>query len=299
MISCRKVTDLNAPELLVYHGLNEAQLKHFYEPHGGLFICESPKVIRRALQAGYEPASLLIEDTQNREENADIFAACEGIPVYEASKDVLVQLTGYFLTGGMLCAMKRKDLPAAKELCAGASRVAVLVDIENPTNIGAIFRNAAAMHLDAVLLTAGCSDPLYRRAARVSVGTVFQIPWTFLPEDVCAGADVTTEAGRPAGVRVPTEAGRPAEGDVPTVLHRLGFATAALALSPSAEAIDTSSAGKEEKLAILLGNEEHGLGPGIIEKSGHTVIIPMADGVDSLNVAAASAIAFWELRKRT
>ena len=275
MISCRKVTDLNAPELLVYHGLNEAQLKHFYEPHGGLFICESPKVIRRALQAGYEPASLLIEDTQNREENADIFAACEDVPVYEASKDVLVQLTGYFLTGGMLCAMKRKDLPAAKELCAGASRVAVLVDIENPTNIGAIFRNAAAMHLDAVLLTAGCSDPLYRRAARVSVGTVFQIPWTFLPEDVYAGADV------------------------PTVLHRLGFATAALALSPSAEAIDTSSAGKEEKLAILLGNEEHGLGPGIIEKSGHTVIIPMADGVDSLNVAAASAIAFWELRKRT
>lgn len=268
MISCRTVTDLHDPELELFHGLKEAQLKHYYEPQGGLFICESPKVIRRALNAGYKPVSLLLEDVQKTEENGDIFVQCAGIPVYEASKDVLVQLTGYFLTDGMLCAMKRKDLPAAEELCNAASRVAVLMDIENPTNIGAIFRNAAAMKLDAVLLTPGCSDPLYRRAARVSVGTVFQIPWTFLPE-----------------------------GDM-SVLKKLGFQTAALALSPSAEAIDVSSAGRTEKLAILLGNEEHGLDPDTIEKSDYTVIIPMADGVDSLNVAAASAIAFWELRKK-
>lgn len=269
MISCRKVTDLNDPELVVYQGLKEAQLKHYYEPHGGLFICESPKVIRRALQAGYEPVSLLLEDVQKTEENGDIFAKSVGIPVYEASKDVLVQLTGYFLTGGMLCAMKRKKLPLANELCKGAYRIAVLMDIENPTNIGAIFRNAAAMKLDAILLTPGCSDPLYRRAARVSVGTVFQIPWTFLPE-----------------------------GDVPGYLKELGFRTVALALSTSAEAIDASSAGDEKKLAILLGNEEHGLDKETIEESDYTVIIPMANGVDSLNVAAASAIAFWELRKK-
>lgn len=267
MISCRTVTDLHDPELVVYQGLKEAQLKHFYEPHGGLFICESPKVIRRALRAGYEPVSLLLEDVQKTEENRDIFEKCAGIPIYETSKDVLIQLTGYFLTGGMLCAMKRRDLPSAKELCEGAFRVAVLMDIENPTNIGAIFRNAAAMNLDAVLLTPGCSDPLYRRAARVSVGTVFQIPWTFLEEDV-------------------------------SVLKEMGFQTAALALSPSAEAIDKSSAGQAEKLAILFGNEEHGLDPAVIKKSDYTVIIPMAEGVDSLNVAAASAIAFWELRKK-
>ena len=270
MIPCRKVTDLNDPELAVFHGLKEAQLKHYYEPHGGLFICESPKVIRRALLAGYEPVSLLMETSLRTEENADIFAKCGEIPVYETSKDVLVRLAGYFLTGGMLCAMKRKDLPGAAELCKGAFRIAVLMDIENPTNIGAIFRNAAAMGVDAVLLTAGCSDPLYRRAARVSVGTVFQIPWTFLPETA----------------------------DTLSVLKEQGFQTAALALSPAAEAIDASSAGSEKKLAILLGNEEHGLDPETIAKCDYTVIIPMAHGVDSLNVAAASAIAFWELRKK-
>ena len=270
MISCRMVTDLDDPELLVYHGLNEAQLKHYYEPHGGLFICESPKVIRRALQAGYEPASLLVENTQKTKENQDIFTKCKEVPVFEAPKKILEKITGYYLTDGMLCAMKRKDLLPAKILCENASRIAVLMDIENPTNIGSIFRNAAALKLDAVLLSSGCSDPLYRRAARVSVGTVFQIPWTFLKE----------------------------EEKVPAVLTDMGFRTAALELSPSAEAIDHSSAWEEEKLAILLGNEEHGLAPDVIKNSDHTVIIPMTEGVDSLNVAAASAIAFWELRKK-
>lgn len=270
MISCRKVTELNDPKLQVYQGLHEAQLKHYYEPHGGLFICESPKVIRRALLAGYEPLSLLLEETLVTPEYEDIFEKCETIPVFTAAREVLMKMTGYFLTGGMLCAMKRKNLPPAGSLCKQAARIAVLVDVENPTNVGSIFRNAAAMQLDAVLLTEGCADPLYRRAARVSVGTVFQIPWTFLKK----------------------------EETVPAVLTDMKFRTAALALSPSAEAIDHSTAGKEEKLAILLGNEEHGLAPEIIEKCDHTVIIPMAEGVDSLNVAAASAIAFWELRKR-
>ena len=268
MYSCRTVTDLKDPELAIFHGLKEAQLKHYYEPHGGLFICESPKVIRRALKAGYEPVSLLIEDTQRTKEHSDILEKCKEVPIYEASKNVLLQLTGYYLTGGMLCAMKRKELPKADELCRKASRIAVLVDIENPTNIGSIFRNAAAMKYDAILLTAGCSDPLYRRAARVSVGTIFQIPWTFLPE----------------------------ECDVSAALKGFGFRTAALALSPAAEPIDRSIAGQEERLAVLLGNEENGLDPEIIQKSDYTVIIPMAKGVDSLNVAAASAIAFWELR---
>ena len=203
-------------------------------------------------------------------ENQDIFTKCKEVPVFEAPKKILEKITGYYLTDGMLCAMKRKDLLPAKILCENASRIAVLMDIENPTNIGSIFRNAAALKLDAVLLSSGCSDPLYRRAARVSVGTVFQIPWTFLKE----------------------------EEKVPAVLTDMGFRTAALALSPSAEAIDHSSAWEEEKLAILLGNEEHGLAPDVIKNSDHTVIIPMTEGVDSLNVAAASAIAFWELRKR-
>lgn len=269
MKSCRTVADLNDPELKVYQGLHEAQLKHYYEPHGGLFICESPKVIRRALRAGYEPVSLLLEDAMMKKDHQDILAKCEGLSVYSASKEVLIQLTGYHLTGGMLCAMKRKELPPAKELCKTAHRIAVLMDIENPTNIGAIFRNAAAFGLDALLLTAGCSDPLYRRAARVSVGTVFQIPWTFLPE----------------------------KEDALRMLKDLGFCTAALALSPSAESIASSLAKEEERLAILLGNEEHGLDSAVIQNSDYQVIIPMAQGVDSLNVAAASAIAFWELRE--
>ena len=269
MISCRTVKDLNDPELRVYQELHEAQLKHYYEPHGGLFICESPKVIRRAFRAGYEPVSLLLEDVLMKEENQDILVKCEGIPIYSAPKEVLTQLTGYYLTGGMLCAMKRKELPSVQMLCRTAHRIAVLMDIENPTNIGAIFRNAAAMELDAVLLTSGCSDPLYRRAARVSVGTVFQIPWTFFDE---------------------TE-------NVSAIIKDMGFRTAALALSPLAEAIGVSSAKKEEHLAILLGNEEHGLDAETIQNSDYTVIIPMAKGVDSLNVAAASAIAFWELRE--
>lgn len=258
-----EITDFNAPELDIYARLNETQLLHYYEPAAGLFIAESPKVIERALNAGYIPFSLLLEEKHIEGEAKDIIARCGDIPVFTASLDVLTKLTGFQLTRGALCTMHRHKLPSVKEICSGARRIAVLEDVVNPTNIGAIFRSAAALNMDAVLLTHGCSNPLYRRASRVSMGTVFQIPWTYID-------DIAT-------------------------LKTLGFKTAAMALSDNSVRIDDPPLQKEEKLAIVLGTEGDGLAETTIANCDYTVKIPMTHGVDSLNVAAASAVAFWQL----
>ena len=279
----REVTDLSAPELLIYSKLTENELKHYYEPHGGLFVAESPMVILRALEAGYEPGSLLLEEgLKEREEMRRIFGILKErmgeepgageIPVFTASAALLRQLTGYPMTRGALSAMRRKSLPSPEELCRNARRIAVLEEVMNPTNTGAVFRSAAAMGMDAVLLTPGCSDPLYRRAARVSVGTVFQIPWTWLPGDT-AGTDLER-------------------------LSAMGFRTAAMALSEDSVSLDDPRLGEEERLAVILGSEGPGLRQGTIDGSDYVVKIPMAHGVDSLNVAAASAVAFWVLGNR-
>ena len=279
----REITDLSAPELLIYSKLTENELKHYYEPHGGLFVAESPMVILRALEAGYEPVSLLLEEgLKEREEMQRIFGILKErmgeepgageIPVFTASAALLRQLTGYPMTRGALSAMRRKSLPSPEELCRNARRIAVLEEVMNPTNTGAVFRSAAAMGMDAVLLTPGCSDPLYRRAARVSVGTVFQIPWTWLPGDT-AGTDLER-------------------------LSAMGFRTAAMALSDDSVALDDPRLGEEERLAVILGSEGPGLRQGTIDGSDYVVKIPMAHGVDSLNVAAASAVAFWVLGNR-
>ena len=279
----REVTDLSAPELLIYSKLTENELKHYYEPHGGLFVAESPMVILRALEAGYEPVSLLLEEgLKEREEMQRIFgilkerereATGDGkIPVFTASAALLRQLTGYPMTRGALSAMRRKNLPSPEELCRNARRIAVLEEVMNPTNTGAVFRSAAAMGMDAVLLTPGCSDPLFRRAARVSVGTVFQIPWAWLPGDT-AGTDLER-------------------------LSAMGFRTAAMALSDDSVSLDDPCLGGEERLAVILGSEGPGLRQRTIDGSDYVVKIPMAHGVDSLNVAAASAVAFWVLGDR-
>ena len=266
------ITDFNAPELDVYARLSEAQLLNRFEPEKGLFIAESPKVIERALNAGCDPVSILMEDKHIDGEGKEIVARCDGIPVYTAAFDVLTQLTGFKLTRGMLCAMRRPKLPTVEEVCAGARRVAVLENIMNPTNIGAIFRSAAALNMDAVLLTPECSNPLYRRAIRVSMGTVFQVPWTFLG----------TEADQWPHTGIHT-------------LQSMGFKTAAMALSDDSVSIRDPQLLAEEKLAIVLGTEGDGLADTTIADCDYTVRIPMSHGVDSLNVAAASAVAFWQL----
>ena len=261
------ITDFNMPELDIYARLTEVQLLNREYPEKGMFIAESPKVIERALDAGYEPISLLVEDKHIEGEAKEIIARC-GVPVYTAPFDVLKNLTGFPLTRGLLCAMKRKPLLSTEDVCTGAQRIAVLEEVMNPTNIGAIIRSAAALGMDAVVLTPGCSNPLYRRAIRVSMGTVFQIPWTV------AGENWQEE------------------------IKKLGFKTAALALCENTLSIDDERLAKEEKFAIVLGTEGDGLATETIEKCDYTVKIPMYHGVDSLNVAAASAVAFWELRKR-
>ena len=270
-----ELTDFSAPELDIYARLNEAQLLHYYEPHGGLFIAESPKVIERALNAGYTPVSMLVEKKHITGEAKHIIARCNAIPVYTAEFDILTQITGFQLTRGALCAFKRGPLPDVAALCANAKRIAILEDVVNPTNIGAIFRSAAALHMDAVLLTPACSDPLYRRASRVSMGTVFQVPWTYFDKKAISW---------------------PQDGIA--LLHQLGFQTAAMALSDNSVSIDDPQLMAEEKLAIILGTEGDGLSSSTIADCDYTVKIPMADGVDSLNVAAASAVAFWQLGKR-
>ena len=266
-----EITDFNDSKLDVYARLTEAQLLNKDKPEDGLFIAESPKVIERALNAGYEPVSILIEKKHIEGEGKDILACCEGVPVYTAEYEILVKLTGFALTRGMLCAMRRRELPSVEEVCKGAKRIAILEDVMNPTNIGAIFRSAAALNMDAVLLTGGCSNPFYRRASRVSMGTVFQIPWTFINKEMSW----------------------PEEGM--ECLKKMGFKTAAMALEEDSVSIDNEELMNEDKLAIILGTEGDGLATKTIADCDYTVMIPMAHGVDSLNVAAASAVAFWQL----
>ena len=265
-----EISDFSAPELDIYARLNENQLFRYHEPEPGLFIAESPKVIERALNAGYEPISMLVEEKHIEGEAKALLARCSNIPVYTAEFDILTQLTGFQLTRGALCAMRRRRLPSLDEICAGARRIAILEQVMNPTNIGAIFRSAAALNMDAVILTPGCSDPLYRRASRVSMGTVFQIPWT-----------IASSWPQP----------------VLTELKNLGFKTASMALSDNSVSIDDPQLMAEEKLAIILGTEGDGLAETTIADCDYTVKIPMTHGVDSLNVAAASAVAFWQLGK--
>lgn len=270
-----EINDITAPELDVYARTSEVQLLRYYEPEPGLFIAESPKVIERALNAGYEPLSFLVEHKDLEAEAKQILERYPEIPVYTAEYDVLVGMTGYALARGMLCAMKRRRLPSVEEICQNTSRIAILENVVNPTNVGAIFRSAAALHMDAVLLTSGCSDPLYRRATRVSMGTVFQIPWTYFDK----------------------KSSWPEEGM--KSIQNLGFKTVAMALRDDSFSIDDPKLLAEEKLAIVLGTEGDGLASQTIADCDYTVKIPMSHGVDSLNVAAASAVAFWELgRKR-
>lgn len=306
MINIIEIKDLDAPELQIYYNLNEAQLFHYFEPKPGIFIAESPKVIKRALDAGCVPMSFLMEKKHVKTQAKEILARCEKlqsqdikqtdkmeaengnssmaaehdipvctaeceIPVYIAEIEVLAKITGYQLTRGMLCAMYRPTLPSVEQLCKNARRVAILENVVNPTNVGAIFRSAAALGMDAVLLTSACADPLYRRASRVSMGTVFQIPWTYFDKNACW----------PDGAM--------------DVLHKLGYKTAAMALRDDSVCIDDEKMMSEEKLAIVLGTEGDGLADHTIADCDYTVKIPMTHGVDSLNVAAASAVAFWQL----
>ena len=291
-----ELTDFNAPELDVYARLNEAQLLHYYEPELGIFIAESPKVIERALNAGYEPISMLMEKRHVEGEAAKVLARCGEIPVFVAELSMLTKLTGFQLTRGMLCAMRRKCLPSVAEVYAGARRVAVLENIVNPTNIGAIFRSAAALNMDAVLLTPACADPLYRRASRVSMGTVFQVPWTYFDKSVLAelqcdaiSSDVENSIGKSESIIWPDVGIK--------LLKKLGFKTAAMALSDDSVSIDDGKLLTEEKLAIILGTEGDGLADCTIADCDYTVKIPMSHDVDSLNVAAASAVAFYQLGK--
>ena len=270
-----EITDFTAPELDVYARLTEAQLFHCFEPKNGMFIAESPNVILRALKGGCKPVSLLLERKHIEGQAREVIERCGNIPVYTADLPVLTQLTGFPLTRGVLCAMRRPSRPSVEEICKNARRIVILENIMNPTNVGAIFRSAAALGMDALLLTPGCSDPLYRRSARVSMGTVFQIPWTYLGEKM----EEWPERGM-------------------TQLRELGFKTAAMALRDDSLSIDDPSLRQEERLAVVLGSEGDGLCDSTIADCDYTVRIPMYHEVDSLNVAAASAVAFWELRAR-
>ena len=274
MATIIEITDFHAPELDVYARLTENQLLNLPDSEHGLFIAESPRVIERALDAGYLPVSLLLERKHIDGEAKNIIARCEGIPVYTADFEVLTQLTGFKLTRGALCAMHRLAPLDLRTVCAGARRIAVLENVMNPTNVGAIFRNAAALNLDAVILTPACSNPLYRRAVRVSMGTVFQIPWTFFERELPDQPPADME-----------------------VLKELGFVTVAMALDADSLSVTDPRLKAAKKLAIVLGNEGEGLAADTIHACDYTVCIPMNHGVDSLNVAAASAIAFWELGK--
>ena len=267
MANVIEITDFSAPELDVYARLTEAQLFNRFEPAKGMFIAESPKVIHRALDGGYEPVSLLMERKDITGAAREVIARCPGVPVYTADEELLCNLTGYHLTRGVLCAMRRPRLPNLEDICAGAARIVVLENVQNPTNVGAIFRSAAALGMDAVLLTTAGSDPLYRRASRVSMGNVFLIPWTYLPES----------------------------GDWTQLLRDLGFRTVAMALRNDSVRLDDPRLAAEEKLAIVMGTEGDGLASSTIASCDYTVKIPMYHGVDSLNVAAASAVAFYEL----
>ena len=275
MANVIEITDFSDPALDVYARLTEAQLLNRFEPAKALFIAESPKVIHRALDAGYEPVSLLMERKHIEGQAADVIARCGDIPVYTSTLEILTKLTGFQLTRGVLCAMRRPELPAVSQVLENANRIVILENVMNPTNVGAIFRSAAALGMDAVLLTPGCSNPLYRRSARVSMGTVFQIPWTYI------GTEMSDW---------------PAPGM--EQLRQLGFKTAALALTDDSISIEDPILMQQEKLALILGSEGDGLTDTTIASCDYTVKIPMYHGVDSLNVAAASAVAFWQLRKK-
>ena len=265
MANIKEVTDFSDPELDIYARLTEVQLLNRREPDKGIFIAESPKVIERALNAGCVPISFLMETRHVENQAKELIARCGAITVFTAGLDALTQPTGFKLTRGMLCAMYRPKLPTVEDICKNARRVAVLEDVMNPTNVGAIFRSAAALGIDAVVLTSASSDPLYRRSIRVSMGTVFQVPWTYL-----------------------------GEGGI-SDLRRLGFKTAAMALKSDSLPIYDPRLAKIDKLAIVLGTEGDGLAAGTIADCDYTVLIPMSHGVDSLNVAAASAVAFYQL----
>ena len=259
-----EVRGLDDPGIRVYTGLNEKQVKRIYEPRPGLFICESEKVIRRALEAGYEPESFFADAAKEKEARA-LIGDREDVCLYLCDAETMRHITGYALTGGILAALKRRPLPKAEKLLETASNIVLLDDVENPTNVGAIFRSAAALGADAVLLTAECADPLYRRAARVSMGSVFQIPWTQVSEDSL------------------------------TEWKRMGVPLIALALSEDAREIDDPGIRALSKKILILGNEDHGVRPSLLSKCDFSVKIPMQKNVDSLNVAAASAVAFWTL----
>ena len=270
-----EITDFHAPELDPYARLTQNQLRNRLEPEKGIFIAESPKVIDRALDAGYKPVSLLMERKQITGPAAGILSRCGDAPVYTADREMLAELTGFELTRGVLCAFRRPAPCPVEELCKNARRVAVLEGIVDSTNVGAIFRSAAALNMDAVLINPSCCDPLCRRAVRVSMGTVFQVPWGQLGE---------------------TPADWPEKGM--DILHSLGFKTAAMALSDRSVSIDDEQLAKEPKLAIVLGTEGDGLAAGTIASCDYTVKIPMSHGVDTLNDAAASAVAFWQLGRQ-
>lgn len=270
-----EIDDFSNPALDVFARLTHAQLRNRLEPEKGIFIAESPKVIARAFAAGYEPVSFLMERKHIQGQAAPLLAQWEDVPVYTGQREVLEKLTGYELTRGILCALRRPKLPTVEAVCENAYRVAVLEGVVDSTNIGAIFRSAAAMHMDAVLLSPTCCDPLNRRSVRVSMGTVFQIPWTYIGENPAAWAE--------NGVKQ---------------LQKMGFKTAAMALDDRAVSIEDETLCGEEKLAIILGTEGDGLLQSTIDQCDYTVKIPMSHDVDSLNVAAAGAVAFWQLRKR-
>ncbi len=271
-----EITDFHAPELDIYARLTETQLRSSHGIENSLFIAESPHVIERALDAGCVPVSLLMlpKMLDGREKGQEILARCGDVPVYVAEEDCLKQITGFPLTRGVLCAMRRPPLPKAEELLEGLTRIVVLEDVMNPTNLGAIFRSAAAMGMDAILLTPASTDPLYRRCIRVSMGTVFQIPWAWISEELTDWPDWGME-----------------------LLRRHGFKTAAMALRDESVSIDCPALTAEKKLAVVLGTEGDGLADRTIADCDYTVRIPMAHGVDSLNVAAAGAVAFWQLGK--
>lgn len=285
MLNVIEIKDFNAPELDIYARCTEARLLNKDHPEEGMFIAESPKVIGRALDAGYEPLSVLVEKKQmeENEETSQIMNRFDDtrVSIFTADFEVLTKLTGFKLTRGMLCAMRRKPLRKFQDLCDGINRIAILENVQNPTNVGAIFRSAAALNMGAIFLSPGCSDPLYRRASRVSMGTVFQIPWTFIRDS--------------NEMRCKREVIWPKQ--VIAELKKLGYKTAALALTDDSVSIDDSELMKEEKLAVILGNEGEGLENETIALCDYTVKIPMTHGVDSLNVAAASAVAFWQLGK--
>lgn len=300
-----EITDLNRPELEVYTRLSENQMRHYFEPNGGIFLAESPMVVERALRLGYEPLSLLVEKKYLAERGESLLSCCGNVPVFSADFDQLARQTGFRfqLSRGALCAMRRKPLPSVEEICRDARRICILENVVNPTNVGAIFRSAAALNIDAILLTPASSDPLYRRSIRVSMATVFQIPWTFFDdpdaswrseknryqESASSGSD-SADHNQRNKLFWPSPALEK--------LHDMGFKTVAMALKDDSVSMDDPALLAEDKLAIIMGTEGDGLADKTIDNCDYTVRIPMAHGVDSLNVAAASAVAFWQLRAR-